>query len=49
MRSHGISFVITDVAQAVLEIIPDSVNAPITEVTFQNYNLLLRSSSWAFE
>ena len=43
LRSRRLTFVPEDVAQTVLDIIPDWVSSPITKVTFQVCKLLAHS------
>ena len=46
VSSCRLGFVPEYVAQAVLEIIPDGVPAPISKVLCHSYGLLMRSASW---
>ena len=48
VRSRGIAFVTEEVAQAILDIIPDGVAAPISEFVGRTYSLLLTLASRAF-
>ena len=45
VRSLGLAFVLADVAQSVLEVSPDSVAVPISEVACRSYGLLMHLAS----
>ena len=49
VHSRGLAFVPEDVAQAVLEVSPDGVVAPIAKVACCSYGLLMRSASRALD
>ena len=49
MRSHGIVFITSNFTHVILDLIPDGVSAPISDIMCRTYGLLTLATPCAFE